>query len=69
MELDMESRARNLLPNFFLLHCQEILPGMAEDGSGWRNTKSSTETDALEFVDIYGAYLKLPMALAYACVP
>jgi hypothetical protein len=65
MELDVESRAETcFLISFYFT--QEILPGMAENGSGWRNTKSSTETDALEFVDMYGAYLKLPMALAYA---
>jgi hypothetical protein len=65
MELDVESRAETcFLISFYFT--QEILPGMAENGGGWRNTKSSTETDALEFVDLYGAYLKLPMALAYA---
>lgn len=65
MELDVESRAETcFLISFYFT--QEILPGMVENGGGWRNTKSSTETDALAFVDLYGAYLKLPMALAYA---
>mmetsp|Transcript_7430 Transcript_7430/g.12364 ORF Transcript_7430/g.12364 Transcript_7430/m.12364 type:complete len:1143 (+) Transcript_7430:213-3641(+) len=68
MELDVESRAEAcFLITFYFT--QEILPGMGAKGplsAGWRNKKSFTEKDALDFVDMYGAYLRLPMALAYA---
>ena len=68
MELDVESRAEAcFLITFYFT--QEILPGMGAKGplsAGWRNKKVFTEEDALDFVDLYGAYLMLPMALAYA---
>ena len=65
MELDVESRAETcFLITFYFT--QEILPGMGDAGGTWRNTKKWTENDALEFVDTFGTYLKLPMALAYA---
>lgn len=65
MELDVESRAETcFLITFYFT--QEILPGMSNISGTWRSTNSWTERDALEFVDTYGTYLKLPMALAYA---
>lgn len=65
MELDIESRAEACyLVTFYFT--QEILPGMNANGAGWRNKNSFTEQDALDFVDTYGAYLKLPMSVAYA---
>jgi hypothetical protein len=68
MELDVESRAEAcFLITFYFT--QELLPGMGAKGplsAGWRNKKFFPENDALDFVDMYGAYLRLPMALAYA---
>jgi hypothetical protein len=68
MELDVELRAEScFLVTFYFT--QEILPGIMTQGSGlvgWRNMRSFSEEDAIEFVDKYGAYLKLPMSVAYA---
>jgi PDZ domain len=66
MELDVESRAETcFLITFYFT--QEILPGMVGDRGISRVVKAAwTETQALDFLDKFGSYLRLPMSIAYA---
>lgn len=68
MELDVEARSEAcFLITFYFT--QVILPGILNHSTMAKvnnNKKIFTEKDALAFIDEYGAYLKLPMSLAYA---
>mmetsp|Transcript_22595 Transcript_22595/g.34134 ORF Transcript_22595/g.34134 Transcript_22595/m.34134 type:complete len:839 (-) Transcript_22595:21-2537(-) len=67
MELDINARAEVcFLVTFFFT--QQILPGILHNATVRKgsNEKTLSEADAINFIEIYGAYLKLPMSLAYA---
>jgi len=67
MELDINARAEAcFLVTFYFT--QEILPGMLHNALVVKGASKKTfsEGDALDFIESYGAYLKLPMSLAYA---
>jgi len=68
LELDMESRAEAcFLITFYFT--QEMLPSLAKNLDvleSKRYRKQYTEEQILGFVDKFGAYLKLPMCVAYA---
>lgn len=67
MELDINARAEAcFLVTFFFT--QQILPGILHNATVRKgsNEKIFSEGDAINFINVYGAYLKLPMSLAYA---
>eukprot|EP00548_Thalassiothrix_antarctica_P005859 CAMPEP_0194148652 /NCGR_PEP_ID=MMETSP0152-20130528/33629_1 /TAXON_ID=1049557 /ORGANISM="Thalassiothrix antarctica, Strain L6-D1" /LENGTH=1205 /DNA_ID=CAMNT_0038850315 /DNA_START=77 /DNA_END=3694 /DNA_ORIENTATION=+ len=67
IEMDVEARSEAcFLITFYFT--QVILPGILNHNTLAKlnsNRKFFTEADALAFIDEYGAYLKLPMSLAY----